>query len=330
MTTSQVPMATPVGAPGERDVGTPQRPSGRSGGGWHRLARGLGCFSLALGTAQLVAPGRVNRLAGFRDGDRTRALQRLVGGRELLAGAGLLSPMRPAGWLWARVAGDAADVALAGAAVRTGHARRGRGAAVVAALAGVAAVDLLAARRHGRATRPTKERGPVRVRTAITVNKPVEEVYRFWRRLENLPRFTAHLESVSVSDDGRSHWVARGPAGTSVEWDAEIVEDRRDEVIAWRSSEGAVVPNRGSVRFTSAPAGQGTEVLVDLEYEAPGRRAAAVVAKLFGEEPAQQARDDLRRLKQVLETGEVVRSEGSPEGTRVQRQWRQHEGQPAA
>lgn len=153
------------------------------------------------------------------------------------------------------------------------------------------------------------------VRRGITVNRPTDEVYRFWRDLENLPRFMQHLESVTETGGGRSHWVANGPAGTTIEWDAEILEDRPNERITWRSVGDSGVRNEGAVRFAKAPADRGTEVHVELRYDAPGGTAGAAVARLFGEEPAQQIRDDLRRFKQVLETGEVLLSDGSPGGT---------------
>ena len=147
----------------------------------------------------------------------------------------------------------------------------------------------------------------------ITINRPRAEVYRFWRDLENLPRFMQHLESVQVIGGKRSHWIAKAPVG-KVEWDAEIIAEGDNELIAWRSLEGSEVRTEGSVRFLDAPADRGTELSVELEYDAPGGSLGAAIAKLLGEEPAQQVRDDLRRFKQVMETGEVVRSDGSLEG----------------
>jgi len=170
----------------------------------------------------------------------------------------------------------------------------------------------------------------MQARTAITINRPPEAVYESFHDFANLPAFMWHLESVEPSGDGRWHWVAKAPAGTTVEWDAEIVEDTPAELIAWRSVEGADVANSGRVRFTPAHAGQGTEVRVELEYRPPGGVIGAAVAKLLGEEPNQQLRDDLRRFKQVVETGEVVVSDGSPEGARSPRLLRQREAQPLA
>ena len=155
-----------------------------------------------------------------------------------------------------------------------------------------------------------KQQG-TRVRKSITVNRPADEVYGFWRNFENLPRFMKHLESVQMTGDRRSHWKANAPAGKTVEWDAETTEDRPNELIAWRSVEGADVPNAGVVRFVDAPGGRGTEIHVDLRYDPPAGKLGALFAKLFGEEPSQQVDGDLRRFKQVLEIGEVTQSDAS-------------------
>ena len=285
-----------------------------------RLARVLGWFSIGLGVPQLVAPGAVNRLVGVRNDRRNRTIMRFVGVRELAGGAGILDRPRPAGFLAARVAGDAMDLLLLRAALRAKGVVRQRVAAASAVVAGVAALDVVASAKTSRSSDPTTHGSAIRVRTAITVNRPPEAVYGHWHRLENLPQFMYHLESVQVDEGGRSRWVAKAPAGTTVEWEAEIVEDVPNELIAWRSLDGADVPNSGSVRFRPAPAGRGTEVTLELEYEPPGGAVGAAGARLFGEEPVQQVKDDLRRFKQVMETGEVVRSHGTPEGTRTQRQ----------
>ena len=155
----------------------------------------------------------------------------------------------------------------------------------------------------------------IKVEKSLTITKSPEELYRFWRDFENLPRFMGHLESVRVTGERRSHWRAKAPAGRTVEWDAEIVDDRPNELIAWRSLDGADVPNSGVVRFGPAPGGRGTEVKVELEYTPPGGAVGATIATLFGEEPTRQVAEDLRVLKQVLETGEVVRSDATLEGS---------------
>lgn len=151
----------------------------------------------------------------------------------------------------------------------------------------------------------------IKVEKSITVNRPPEELYRFWRRFENLPRFMNHLESVTTTGGGRSHWVAKAPAGTTVEWDAEVYNEKEGELIAWRSLEGADVDNAGSVRFEPAAGGAGTLVRVTLRYDPPGGAVGAAVARLFGENPEQQIEEDLARFKQVMETGETTEGQSS-------------------
>jgi uncharacterized membrane protein len=146
----------------------------------------------------------------------------------------------------------------------------------------------------------------IKVEESVTINRPVLEVFRFWRNFENLPRFMDHLESVTVIDDTRSHWVAKGPAGSRVEWDAVIHNEVADELIAWRSLPGSEVNNAGSVHFTPTPDGTSTDVRVVLSYEPPAGKLGAAVAKLLGEEPSQQVAEDLRRFKQVMDLGDVL------------------------
>jgi uncharacterized membrane protein len=276
------------------------------------LANFLGWFSVGLGLAQITAPRRMARLVGASGDGKSEATMRALGFRELTAGVGILSQRRPAGWVWSRVAGDTMDLALLGRTLGSDRAERNRTTAATAAVLGITALDVYCARQLTASQRKGVDAAAgIGVRKSITVNRPPEEVYAFWRRFENLPRFMQHLESVETAADGRSHWKAKGPVGTSVEWDAEITEDRPNELIAWRSVENADVDNAGEVRFTRAAGGRGTEVHVDLRYDPPAGKLGALVAKLFGEEPNQQVADDLRRFKQVLETGEVVYSDAS-------------------
>lgn len=153
----------------------------------------------------------------------------------------------------------------------------------------------------------------IRVDQAITINKSPEEVYQFWRNFENLPRFMDHLESVTVKDSRRSHWVAKAPMGTSVEWDAEIVNEIENKLIGWRSLEGSDVDNAGSVHFDPGPNG-GCIVRVELQYNPPAGYLGGLVARLFGEEPSKQIADDLRRLKQLMETGQITTTMGQSSG----------------
>lgn len=155
----------------------------------------------------------------------------------------------------------------------------------------------------------------VRVQRAITVNRPRNEVYAFWRDFSNLPRFMQHLQSVEYTAGmGFSHWVAKAPLGMNVEWDAQMVEDRPDELIVWQSLPGSMVGNAGRVMFQDAMNGTGTEVIVDFKYNPPLGTTGVVIGRLAGEEPFQQVREDLRRFKRIMETGEVISTEGQPSG----------------
>jgi uncharacterized membrane protein len=176
-------------------------------------------------------------------------------------------------------------------------------------------VDVLTARQLSRQPRTVAnapmDAGIIRTKRSITVHRPVAEVYAFWRDFENLPRFMRHLESVTVLDERRSRWTALAPAGQTVTWDAEITDEREDELIAWRSLPGALVFNAGEVRFLAAPGGRGTEVRVTLEYDPPFGKLGSKVAMLWREEPGQQVQDDLRHFKQVMETGEILFSDAT-------------------
>ena len=149
---------------------------------------------------------------------------------------------------------------------------------------------------------------------SVLINRSPSEIYAFWRNLENLPQFMRHLEEVRSIGGGRSHWVAKGPLGARVEWDAEIINERPNEMIAWRSLEGSSVATAGSVHFVPAPGGRGTEVRVSLKYDPPGGKIGIEVAKLFGEDAESQVQHDLTRLKLVLEAGELSTTYGQTSG----------------
>ncbi|MEP6923291.1 MAG: SRPBCC family protein [Pyrinomonadaceae bacterium] len=154
----------------------------------------------------------------------------------------------------------------------------------------------------------------VKVEKSFTINTPPEELYGFWRKFENLPKFMNHLESVTEIDQTRSHWKAKAPFGYSVEWDAEILSDIPNEMISWRSVENADVSNAGSVHFRPATGGRGTVVKVSLSYEPPAGKIGAAIAWLTGEEPSAQVLDDLRRFKQLMETGETATTKNQSAG----------------
>jgi uncharacterized membrane protein len=144
------------------------------------------------------------------------------------------------------------------------------------------------------------------VEKSVTIQRSPADLYRFWRDLENLPRCLAHVQAIQVDANGQSRWTVRGPAGMPVHWDAELMADIPNELLAWSTREGSDVRHDGAVRFRAAPGLRGTEVRVRLRYEPVGGKLAVLVARLFGEDPAQQIGRDLRRLKQLLEAGEVA------------------------
>ncbi|WMT57573.1 SRPBCC family protein [Truepera radiovictrix] len=179
-----------------------------------------------------------------------------------------------------------------------------------AALVGLGVAVALGARARSRT--PNDRR--IRIEQHVTINRSPEELYRVWRNLEGLPQIMRHLESVSELTEGRSRWTAKAPLGQSVSWEAEITQDLPGQIIAWRSLAGADVKNAGSVSFTALPGARGTDLKVVLAYEPPAGKVGAALAKLFGEEPEMQLREDLRRFKQRMETGEVATTEGQPSG----------------
>lgn len=148
----------------------------------------------------------------------------------------------------------------------------------------------------------------IHVRESVRVERPVEDVYRFWRELENLPRFMTHLDRVTEMSETTSHWVASGPAGVTFEWDAEIINEVDNRILAWASLPGSDVVTAGSVNFNPSRGGRGTQVSVHFQYAAPAGKAGALVASLFGREPSQTVREDLRHLKHLLEAGEFPRA----------------------
>lgn len=289
-------------------------------------ARALGWLSLGLGAAALANPSGISRRCGVDDSPTAPTVLRVVGLRELGHAAALLVPRRPGWGVWTRVAGDLTDLTLCLAARQGRRGDRHRRVTATGVLVGaLTVVDLATAIRVSRGRRLP---GDHRVEASVTVNRTPHEAYQFWHDLENLPRFMHHLRSVTVTGPRRSRWVAKAPAGRAVRWDAEIMSDLPDEVITWRSVGRTRVPNSGCVRFVPVARGRSTEVRVELQYANPGGRLGRLAARIFGENPEQQIRDDLRRFKQMIETGEITRSDAVPHGTSLHHQLTQRAAQP--
>jgi uncharacterized membrane protein len=281
-----------------------------------KISQALGWFSIGLGLAELLAPRQLSKGIGVKKNNDL--LLKMLGMREIASGIGLLAQPKQCAWAWSRVAGDAMDLALLGSALTSNKNDPAKLAGAIAAVAGVAAVDVMQSMQLSK----SKERGNGQpeaksrtVHESILIQKSPEEVYNFWRQFENLPRFMVHLESVKqMEDPRRSHWAAKGPGGKTIEWDALLVEDRPNELISWRSVPPAEVDHSGTVRFEKAPGNRGTIVRAQMTYDPPAGAVGVAIAWLLGREPQQQIEDDLRHLKQLLETGELPTTKGQSAG----------------
>jgi len=285
-------------------AGRPQQP----GNFGSRLATGLGWFSVGIGIAEVIAPRSVARLVGAR---KSSALLRVFGIREIAAGVGILKSRNPATALWARVGGDIVDLVFMASVMKDNRSNQDRAIGAAIAVAGVTALDILAAQQ---AAAQAPQARNARLEASLLVNKSPEECYRFWHDVENLPRFMSYVNSVRVTSERRSHWIARTPADAPLEWDSEIVEDIPDQRIAWRSLPGSDVTHSGSVEFERAPGNRGTVIRIQADYGNTAHALGAALARWFGKNPEQIAYKDLRRFKQLLETGEIITTEGQPAG----------------
>ncbi len=289
------------------------------------LANALGWVAIGVGLAAALSPRTVGRAAGLDSGVRTRRTLRAIGLRDLVSGSGLLMRPQQPGWLWARVAGDALDLGLLAAAGR----RRPDGRITVASalIAGVTVLDLLAAWDRQRIAQasphtpragvlPGTMPGTIRVRQSLNINRSPEDCYRFWRDFGNFPNFMQHVDAVRMIDATRSHWSVRAPLGRTVEWTAELSSDVPSQQLGWRTLAGSEIEHAGVVHFAPGIGGRGTRVQIDLSYVAPLGKAGARLARLFGAEPSQQLAQDLRRFKQLIETGEIPTTAGQAAGRR--------------
>jgi uncharacterized membrane protein len=275
-----------------------------------RLARGLGWFSIGLGAAELLAPRAVAKIAGV-DPENNSSLIRLFGLRELASGLAIfVQGDRPAEAVWSRVAGDALDLASLGMAFASPNSQKPKLGFATANVLAVTALDVLCAqelsRKNGNATEGET------TRKSLIISRSPEELYQEWRATSNsCQRFMRQLVSVKETGNGRSHWVAQGPGGTLVEWDAEFLKEGPNRYIVWQSLENADVENSGSVEFRPAPGDRGTIVTVELNYSLPGGVVGNTLAKVFREDPGVLALEALRCFKQIMEAGEVSVSDGT-------------------
>jgi uncharacterized membrane protein len=259
----------------------------------------------------------IGRMVGMRKG---QPAIRAYGLRELATGIGILATSRPRTWLWSRVAGDVVDMASLGRAyTSSGNGRRNRAALGMAAVAGVTALDVWCADVLGKEARQPERR--LHPHGSVIVDRSPEDCYAVWRDLENLPRFISHLQSARVTGDRTSHWIVTLPGGLRREWDSELITDEPGRRIVWRSLHPAGATITLSVEFERAGGGRGALVRVAIEHGAGVRAILAAAATLVGQHPEHIIAKDLRRFKQAMETGEVIRTEGQPHGRRGRLSW---------
>ena len=327
MNETEVDNNAAAGQPSRPDPGSAlrERPPGKefryeaaAGDGLSPLQVGAGMVVLGLGIAQLLAPRQVTRSTGVH---AHPGVVRASGALSLASALNIFNRGKPAPLGLARLACVALELTLLGRSA-SHAAARGRSRRLALAGAGIAAAAMLdmgsAIKQGARQTMGERstESGALAVEKCITINKSPDECYRFWRNFDRFPEFMQHLEAVEKITDTRSHWKAKAPIGASVEWEADITADQPGELLAWHSIDGADVDNGGTVHFEPAPGGRGTVVRVEMQYKPPGGKAGALVTKLFGENPSQQMDGDLRRFKQLIETGEITTTEGQSAGER--------------
>jgi uncharacterized membrane protein len=273
-----------------------------------QLANGLGWFSIGLGLAELATPSFVANLIGVTEDSKTRKVLRFYGARELAAGFGILSQSNPSGWLWARVAGDVLDISSLCRAIIDDDNDRGRGIAIAAALIGVTLADVYCARQLSNGTDNGQSRTTEvnSITASVIIARDRNEVYGFWRDFERLPQIFDRLESVRKLGDRRSHWRLALPMERTLEWDAETTEDVPNSRISWRSLSSSA-PHSGEVRFEPATGDRGTKVRVEIRPEGISTR----LGKVFGLVPEQHVKIALHNLKQLLELGEIAKSDAS-------------------
>jgi uncharacterized membrane protein len=281
------------------------------------LVQGLAWFSVGLGLTALLAPRGLGAVAGL--GKRS-GLVRAVGARELASGIGLLSSRNSTPWLWSRVAGDAMDIlTLGAAALKPTSGGNLRALVSLALVAGVTAADVSASLRYSSKSRGWQSRrlrAEDYVERSTTINKSPQECYDFWRQRTNAPRFMRIVQSVTEVDEKTTRWVARLPGGKRVEWDSRITDDVPGKRFAWHSLHQAPLVHAGAVSFDPAPGGRGTIVRVVFHYRPPVTPGGIAAARTLSFAPAFELSEDLRRFKQLLETGEVATTRGQPAGRR--------------
>ena len=265
-----------------------------------QIARALGIFSIGLGLAEIVAPYELAKLIGVSP---RPVLFRLLGARELASGIGILAGgNKPAAPMWSRVAGDAMDLVLLGAALSSPSAKKGRLAAATAAIAGVTVLDLMCSQNLSQRIAPE---GKNEIERSVTIGKSADELYRLWRAPETLPQLMQQFVQITPTSATRARWKINAPLGQSIEWDAELTDDRAGEFVGWKAADGAPISNEGSIEFRPAPGDRGTVATLRLRFAPPGGAIGTAAANLFDFVPEKIAAQALRSFRSLAETGEI-------------------------
>ncbi|HUQ04885.1 MAG TPA: SRPBCC family protein [Kofleriaceae bacterium] len=274
-----------------------------------RLAQGLGLFSIGLGLTELVVPRALGAVIGT-PGSGTK-IMRAFGARELTSGVSLLVSRDPVRALDARIAGDFLDLVALGIAFVRPQSGRKRLMLAAGAVLGATVLDIIARKRlaadPNRAIRVGQR---TRIGKAVTIDAEPDQIYTFWRGLEDLPSIFPNLGSVEMIDDERSRWTASGPGGTKLTWESQLIDDEPGRLLAW-TTDGGPFQSDGVVHFLPAPGGRGTEVAVEMEYHVVGGGLGRAAALGMGMEPGVELEKGLRRLKQLFELGEIMDARSS-------------------
>jgi uncharacterized membrane protein len=275
-----------------------------------RVANGLGWFSIGLGAAELLMPDQMARIIGIRENDKRRKILRTYGLREMAAGVGILA-QRDSGrapYVWSRVAGDLMDLSSLGASFGSRGSNKGRLTFATAAVLGVTALDVMCSAQLSNGSAESRR---MRLRKTIIIDRQPGELYSFWRDENNWGRFMNFVESVRATGNNRQSWRLKVPGFREMTWDTRITNDVPDTMIAWRTEDNSDIEMSGHVRFEPAAGDRGTMVALSVEFMPPGGAMGAAIAKMMTKLPRQALEMCLRNFKQIIETGEVVRSDAS-------------------
>ena len=260
------------------------------------IARGLGWFSLGLGLLETAATGPLARFLGAEN----KTLLRVYGAREITAGLGILASSQPASWMWSRVAGDALDLAGLLRLLASPKAERANVVFATANVAAITALDVWCAWKLSRGAAK-----PHHVVKTITIGKPADELYEFWRDPQRLAQIMDHVATVTATGDRTTRWTLKNSLGPEISWESEFADEKPGEMLRWQSIPGGALESDGVVRFAPAPGDRGTEVTLNFRIQPPGGAAGNVVANALSLVPETLGLHALRRFKALAETGEI-------------------------